>query len=399
MPGVFLDLALLALLAGYALGGYRQGLLVSATSIVGFLGGGALGMAVLPPLLRGTTLKDKPAALALTTLFAVWVTAALGQYALRRLGVAAKRQMKSEGPVHHVDAAGGAVLLLIAAAVLSWFLGAALRPALGPTMGSAISESRVLGVVDRTMPAGTLNLFTAFRSMLADGGFPQVFGGIAPEPITPVAAPDSALARSPVAARVKGSIVKVSGTAAACSRTQEGTGWVLAKDRVVTNAHVVAAEQTVFVQIAGVGRRYKAQVVLFDPRRDIAILAVPGLPAKPLERGPTLGRNASALVIGFPLDGPLRVESARVRAVIHANGRDIFGNGNVTREIYSLYAKVLPGNSGGPLLDEDGRVVGVIFARSTVDDSTGYALTLAEVQPDLALAGRTTPVSTGGCIN
>ena len=89
MPGVFLDLALLALLAGYALGGYRQGLLVSATSIVGFLGGGALGMAVLPPLLRGTSLKDKPAALALTTLFAVWVTAALGQYALRRLGVAA----------------------------------------------------------------------------------------------------------------------------------------------------------------------------------------------------------------------------------------------------------------------------------------------------------------------
>jgi S1-C subfamily serine protease len=173
---------------------------------------------------------------------------------------------------------------------------------------------------------------------------------------------------------------------------------VLAPERVVTNAHVVAAVRDPQVRIGGEGRRYAARVVVFDPVRDLAILDVPHLPAPPLPLGHDLSRGDRAVVAGFPLDGPYRLDSARVREVITARGEDIYGKRPSVRRVYSLYATVQPGNSGGPLLSADGHVVGIIFAKSLDDDSTGYALTLQESEPVLA-KGRaaTDPVPVGAC--
>jgi len=153
------------------------------------------------------------------------------------------------------------------------------------------------------------------------------------------------------------------------------------------------------VRIRGVGRSYDARVVVFDAKRDLAVLSVPGLPSPALRQGPKLSRSASAIVAGFPLNGPFRLDSARVRDVLSATGSDIYGNPGVQRQIYSLYAKVQPGNSGGPLLSPTGAVVGVVFARSLDDDQTGYALTLDEARPVLDAAGSSSSsVSTGGCV-
>jgi S1-C subfamily serine protease len=150
--------------------------------------------------------------------------------------------------------------------------------------------------------------------------------------------------------------------------------------------------------VGGVGQEYPAQIVVFDPERDLAVLAVDGLPAEALPLADPLKINEEAVVAGFPLDGPYRLDPARVRRTLTATGSDIYGTPGVTREIYSLFARVEPGNSGGPLLTSTGEVVGVVFAKSLDDPSTGYALTLDEARPVLNAATEASqPVSTGGC--
>ena len=135
------------------------------------------------------------------------------------------------------------------------------------------------------------------------------------------------------------------------------------------------------MRVEGTGRSYDSRVVVFDPRRDLAVLDVRGLRAPALREGDQLGRGDGAVVAGFPLDGPYRLDPARVRTVLSARGSDIYGAPGTVREVYSLYARVEPGNSGGPLLSRDGRVVGIVFAKSLDDASTGYALTLSEAAP------------------
>jgi S1-C subfamily serine protease len=192
-------------------------------------------------------------------------------------------------------------------------------------------------------------------------------------------------------------VVKVTGIAQSCSRQLEGSGFVYASDRVMTNAHVVAGVSSPSVQTID-GRTLPATVVLYDPQRDVAVLLVPGLNLSPLHFGPALSSGDSAIVAGYPENGGFLARAARIRNTQNARGPNIYQNRQVTREIYSLFATVQPGNSGGPLLTTDGSVAGVVFAAAINDPRTGYALTAQEVAPD-ATAGQsaTTQVSTQGC--
>jgi S1-C subfamily serine protease len=283
--------------------------------------------------------------------------------------------------------------------MLVWFIAGAVRGGAQPPLAKAIGASRIVQTIDRFVPPQTAQLFAGFRSVLDREGFPRVFDGVRAEPIAPIAPPDNQLAFGAGVARAGASIVKITGVAASCNRELEGSGWVVAPERVVTNAHVVAGTTSEHVRIQGTGRSYDARVVVFDPQRDLAVLAVPGLPAPASTQGADLTRSQGAIVAGFPLNGPYRLNSARVRDVLTATGADIYGDPGVLREVYSLYAKVEPGNSGGPLLSPSGAVVGVVFARSLDDDNTGYALTLDEARPVLdAATGSFSPVSTGECV-
>jgi S1-C subfamily serine protease len=257
----------------------------------------------------------------------------------------------------------------------------------------------VLLGVSRALPSQANTWFADFSSVLAQNGFPQVFSPFANEPITEVQPPDPALAGSPVAARAQKSIVKVVGTAQSCGKVLEGSGFVFADRRVMTNAHVVGGVDQPTVQIGGEGKLYDAKVVLYDWQRDIAVLDVPNLPATPLRFSDTDARSgANAIVAGFPENGAYDVRSARVRGRINANGPDIYHRGEVSRDVYSLFATVRQGNSGGPLLTPDGKVYGVIFARSLDDANTGYALTADEIRDDIT-QGRTAnqEVDSQGC--
>lgn len=192
-----------------------------------------------------------------------------------------------------------------------------------------------------------------------------------------------------MATRAQRSIVKVMGTAPSCGKVLEGTGFVFSDRRVMTNAHVVGGVDEPTVQIGGEGKKYDATVVLYDWRRDIAVLDVPDLKAPALRfTTDDAGSGDGAIVAGFPENGAYDVRAARVRGRITANGPDIYHRGTVRRDVYSLYATVRQGNSGGPLLTPDGRVNGVVFAKSLDDAETGYALTVDEIQEDIT-KGRT----------
>jgi S1-C subfamily serine protease len=395
-----LDVVLAFVLVGYAVIGYRHGFVVSVMSLVGFLAGGALGMWVLPVMLRHwDTVDNNVVSRTLVLICGVFLFAALGQGIAVSVGARLRSGLKDR-PARWLDSALGAVATVVAVSVLVWFLAGAVRGGAQTPLAKAIGTSRIVSTIDRFVPPQTARLFAGFQSVLDREGFPRVFEGVRAEPIIPIAPPDRQLAFGPGVARAAGSIVKITGVASSCNREQEGSGWVVAPERVVTNAHVVAGTTTEHVRIQGAGRSYEARVVVFDPKRDLAVLSVPGLPAIASRQGADLERSQGAIVAGFPLNGPYRLDAARVRDVLTATGADIYGGPGAVREVYSLYAKIQPGNSGGPLLSPSGAVVGIVFARSLDDDMTGYALTLDEARPVLAAAsGASSPVSTGDCVS
>ena len=395
-----LDVVLAIVLVSYALVGYRHGFVVSVMSLVGFLAGGALGMWLVPVMLRHWDTVDNNVVFRTAVLIlGVFFFAALGQGIAVGVGSRLRSGLRDR-PARWVDSALGAVATVLAVSVLIWFLAGAVRGGAQTPLAKAIGTSRIVSTIDRFVPPQTARLFAGFQSVLDREGFPRVFEGVRAETIAPIAPPDRPLAVGPGVARAAESIVKITGVASSCNREQEGSGWVVAPERVVTNAHVVAGTSTEHVRIQGDGRPYEARVVVFDPKRDLAVLSVPGLPAPASRQGADLQRSEGAIVAGFPLNGPYRLDPARVRDVLTATGADIYGGPGAVREVYSLYAKIQPGNSGGPLLSPTGAVVGVVFARSLDDDMTGYALTLDEARPVLAVAtSSSSAVSTGDCVS
>ncbi|WP_436774300.1 MarP family serine protease [Yinghuangia sp. YIM S09857] len=389
-----LDLILIVAAVAFAVSGYRQGFIVGVLSFIGFLGGGVLGMWLVPYILEHFEPGLGPSIAAICV---VLVLATLAQAMATSLGSRLRRHLTWQ-PARLVDAAGGAVVSVSALLVVVWLIGSSVAGSTMPTVAREVRGSQVLGGVQKVLPQGADTWFSSFSNLLDSNGFPQVFSPFVHEDIPQVPPPDPALLNSPAVQSTRDSIVKIVGTAKSCGKVIEGSGFVFAPNRVMTNAHVVGGVRKPTVQIGGEGKQYEAEVVLYDWRRDIAVLAVPGLKAKPLEFEQKAPPGSDSLVIGFPENGSFHVEAARVRAQIKAGGPDIYKRGTVSRDVYSLYAKVRQGNSGGPLVSPDGKVYGVIFAKSLDDESTGYALTADEIREDIEAGIRNTkPVDTQGC--
>ncbi|MHA5050299.1 MarP family serine protease [Streptomyces sp. SD15] len=384
-----LDILLLVAAVWFAIVGYRQGFVVGILSVIGFLGGGLVAVYALP-VIWGWATNDTEVSTtaAVVAVIVVIVCASVGQALTTHLGNKLRRYI-TWSPARALDATGGALVNVVAMLLVAWLIGSALAGTTLPTLGKEVRNSKVLLGVSRALPNQADTWFADFSSVLAQNGFPQVFSPFANEPITDVQPPDPALANSAVATRAQKSIVKVMGTATSCGKVLEGTGFVFGDRRVMTNAHVVGGVDEPTVQIGGEGKKYDATVVLYDWERDIAVLDVPNLDAPALQFTTEDATSAdNAIVAGFPQNGAYNVQPARVRGRITANGPDIYHRKTVRRDVYSLYANVRQGNSGGPLLTPEGKVYGVVFAKSLDDANTGYALTADEVQEDIT-KGRT----------
>jgi Trypsin-like serine proteases, typically periplasmic, contain C-terminal PDZ domain len=391
-----LDVLLVLMLIGYAVAHYRTGFVAGALSLAGFLAGGFLGLWLIPGVLeRWSATADSALRQGLLLIVGVLALAVVGQTLGARAGSRFRSLLRVQ-PALKVDSVLGAVAGVVVSAILAWFVAGSVQGALPAGASEAVAHSRVLQGVDRVMPSGADRFFAGLRQLVDDRGMPDLYAG----PIAPVAPPGSEAVRGPGVARAAASIVKVTGIADSCGLAQEGSGWVAAPHRVVTNAHVVAGVEHPRVQIGGTGRSYPATTVAFSQDRDIAVLAVPDLNAPVLPTGAELSRGDDAVVAGFPENGPYRLDGARINSRLHALGTDIYGQPAAPRDVYALTGRVQPGNSGGPLLSSTGQVVGTVFAKSARGAPTAYALTLDESRPVVeAAAHATTPVSTGSCVD
>lgn len=396
-----LDLVLIVIVIAAALAGYRRGFVAGALSFIGFVGGAVLGVLVAPPIARtvgswfgGAATGERGQAV--IVLIGVLALIGLGRFAASSIGLVLRSRITWR-PARVVDSAGGAGLSAVAVLLVAWFLASTVVQSPFPLLARQASGSRILATVDHAVPATTRTWFTDFRKIVVATGVPQVFGRIGAEQIAPAVVPDPAVVDTPGVTAARHSIVKIVGLAPTCQRRLEGSGFVIAPGRVLTNAHVVAGVQAPRVY-TDEGTVLRARVVVYDPERDVAVLAVPGLDRPALTWAPAGQVGDSAVVAGFPENGPYLASAARIRSVIDAQGLDIYQDQVVSREVYALRATVQPGNSGGPLLSPDGHVYGVVFAKSPTDDSTGYALTHTEVAPVVALGtSSTATVSTLAC--
>jgi S1-C subfamily serine protease len=396
VPGDLLDLILIALAAAFAVAGYRQGFIVGVMSFVGFLGGAAIGALISPGLARA--LVKSPTQQALVAIIVVFLAAMLGQLLASVLGASARSHVTWRSAAF-VDSVGGAVVSVVSVLLIAWLIGSAAANAPFRGIASQVDRSTVLRGVDRFMPQAAHTMFSDFRRLLATGPYTQVFGALGAEGGLSVPPPSQGVLNSAGLARAAGSVVKVMGEAPGCNRQIEGSGFVISHDHVLTNAHVVAGvTQGPMVIARGADGPRKATVVLYDPQRDVAVLNVPGLSARPLSFAGPARRGVGAIVAGYPLNRQFTAVAARVGGEQDATGPNIYQTRTVTRDIYSVRAVVRPGNSGGPLLSSSGHVYGVVFAAAVGVADTGYALTGQEVASDVSRGDQaTSAVSTQGC--
>ena len=396
MPGDFLDLILVALAAAFAVAGYRQGFIIGVMSFAGFTGGAVLGIYFAPGLAKAVTAAQGPQAV--LAIIIVFAAAVVGMLIASTLGVALRSKVRRRQSTV-LDSVGGAVVNVVAIMLLAWLIGTlvAYAPPF-PGVAYQVNNSLLLKGVDRLIPQSARPEFSALRRLLSTQPYVQVFGALGAETALNVPKPNPAVVRSAGLLRDRNSVVKIEGVAPSCSRSIEGTGFVIGNDRVITNAHVVAGVKPGPQVYTRFGAQFTGRVVLFDPRRDIAVLDVPGLsmPALPVTGSAPFG--AQAVVAGYPLDASFTVVPARVGRSELADGPDIYDRTHVTRDIYPIRALVRPGNSGGPLIAPSGQVYGMVFAAAVSVPDTGYALTGSELARDIRLGlDRTASVSTEQC--
>lgn len=387
----WVDLVILFLLVSAGVHGLMQGAAVQVFSYAGFGVGLLLGAKIGPAL---SPFVQSPGMRIVVVIAALFGTAAIMGTVGKFIGAKATWAVPKASPLGVVNSVGGLGVAVLATLITTWLIGGMLAQVPIGEIGVSMNESRIVrGLTQRLPPAPAV--FSSIQRNLLPSGFPPVFAELEPSPAPPVAVEGTPDLTNLVAS-VRESVVKIS--SAGCGRITSGSGFVAAPGLVITNAHVVAGVDRPTVQ-DGNGM-HRTTVVLFDPDLDLAFLRTSGLAGEPLPLASAeADRGVQGAVLGFPGGGQFTVEPGVVRSLYRdAVGRDIYSRNLVSRDVYQLDADVQAGNSGGPFVDLQGRVAGVIFASSLVNPEIAYALTATEVAVRLDQARAVTgSVGTGSC--
>ncbi len=383
------DVAVVAVVVLAAIQGLRLGAVVQVLTYGGFLVGLYLGALAASLTVRWVHTSSARTVVALATMVGIAVCCGvagrlLGGFLFRRV---------HRGVVGSVDSALGVVVAMVASLLAAWLLASTLVNSSSLSLNAAIDRSRIIRSLDSILPAPP-SVFSQVQAFLSAEGFPPVFAQLAPASAGPVSLPGNAQLEQAVN-HAGASTVKIIGDG--CGQIQEGSGFVVAPGVVVTNAHVVAGiDHPLVVDDHG---PHPTTVLLFDPSYDLAVMRVTGLDEPALSLDPSqVPRGVEAAVLGYPEGGPFTVDAAGIMAEFEAEGRDIYGQGLTVRNVYEIQAVVRPGNSGGPLVQPDGQVIGVVFSRSTTSNDIGYALTSPGVLSRVVRAlSVSSPVGTGPC--
>ena len=383
-----LDVAILVGVAIAAVCGYRLGFVARALSWAGLAAALVVAIRLIPDLmtaLAGATPRGR----LLAVIAFVLGLGLLGQALGLAVGALAHARLSSKTVVQTGDRIAGATVGAIGAVIFLWLLLPALTSAPG-WPARAAQGSTIASTIERVAPDPPPSL-RALGRMVAEAPYPEVFSNSSgPQD---VGTPPQLVLSAAIDARVRSAVVRVEGQA--CDQIQDGTGFVVARDLIVTNAHVVAGERNTSVFLPN-GDKLPARVLRFDPRRDLAVLQVERLGLSPLRLG-TAGTDTVGAVYGHPGGGPLRPTPARIAETIDASGTDIYRTTPTRRSVFVLAAELAPGDSGAPLVNQAGEVLGVAFAIDPGAATTAYALTNDELRPVLEnLPGEA--VETGSCL-
>lgn len=386
----WLDLLVVVLALGALMRGLEMGLVRQLGSSAGFFGGLFAGAA-----LGGYFLKDSNMTTTTRVALSLLMTFGTATFlsSLGEFGGASIKQRIQQHKVDKVDRALGAVLGGATLLAGVW-LGASFLGSLpSPFIQKQVKTSAIVAALNKELPAAP-SIVSKFGHIIAPNGFPNVFTGLEPRvntntPLPSIGDLDSAVQQD------RASVVKIEGRG--CGGIVDGSGFVAGDGLVATNAHVVAGVSNPMI-IDGNGE-HRTTVVWFDQDLDLAVLRASNLAGDPLTmKSQTAANGSSAAVLGYPGGGDFTADPAAVMDSFKAVGRNIYNQGETKRDVYSVKADVVPGNSGGPLVAKDGSVIGVVFAQSTSYDQVGYALTMPQVIQEINQASsRTQAVATGTC--
>ena len=385
----WMDLVLVVFVVGAVVNGLRLGAVVQVLSFVGFWVGLAVGVGLALLLARPLGFGWGRVVLTLVLCLGLGVAAGTAGGVLGHWGSITLKRLH----LGAADAAAGAAIGALSVLLSAWLVAGFVIQAQAGWLTSAGGGSAVLRTIDSVMPP-VPSALAEVQNLLSKSGFPSVFAGVVPPAASPSLEPSTSAARS-IGTSVSSSVLKV--LSAGCGGWVEGTAFVVAPGLIVTNAHVIAGIRAPAVLVGN--RSYPAIPVVVEPGLDLAVLRTSAPLGPPLVLDQTTAsRGTQGAVVGYPENGPQFSTAAAVNASFTAVGRDIYGGGLVTRGVYELSARILPGDSGGPLVSSEGRVLGVVFSRSTVTAQVGYALTAQAVAPWITrsqtLSAR---VATGAC--
>jgi S1-C subfamily serine protease len=369
---------------GWEIGWVRQ-----FFSTAGFFGGLFIGAAIQPLIINFTHTVLSRTVLTLT------VTLGLA-FCLLSVGEIVGYKLKAKIHIRELNTADsflGSVLSLATVLFSVWLCAAMLSSLAVPTLQADVDSSSVVKFLNHHLPSAP-SVISEIGSLIDPNGFPEVFVGGEPAPNSHYSLP-SATAMQPAVDADDASVVKIEGLG--CGGIVEGSGFIVAPNIVATNAHVVAGILHPYIYDSN--GQHSATVIWFDPNLDFAVLKTTDLAGKPLTIDPELVDNGTGgAVLGYPGGGSFSATTAAILNEFDATGRNIYGTGNTSRSVYELRAQVIPGNSGGPLILQNGQVDGVVFAESTVYPNVGYALTSNQIIPAINHAeSQNTTRSTGGC--
>lgn len=391
--GVLVDILIVVLVLSMTAFGYRSGLLKAGSSLAGLV----LGLTVAVPLASYLGKQVDSVGLRLGVVVGLMVLLANAGY-ISGLLVGERLRRRVRRPVTAgVDRAAGGLLSAVLAVVLVWTIALPLAGSPIPEVSKAIRGSMVLPQIDQVMPDRARAVYDAIDAAIAEQGLPDVLGPLQQTDVADVGQPDDGAVQDPQVQAASASVVKVIGDASQCGRQVNGSGFAYADHRVVTNAHVVAGTSSLVVEVGS--KAYEATVVYADEGLDVAVLKVDdiAIPALALDaQVPEAG--ADVVVAGYPGGGPKTLGPAKVRATGKISGPTFRQDATISREVVALRGTVVGGNSGGPLLDLDGEVVGLVFAAAVDEPEVGYALTVDQIDEALAAGvGAVDEVQTGAC--
>jgi S1-C subfamily serine protease len=373
----FIDIFIAAAFLIFGWIGFRRGILRTILSIIGLIVGGAAGAIATPSiqsLISNNAFGFKPT-IGLTSII---LGASLGMFLFGVLGSFLRVVLLPLPFMKTIDSLIGFGLAIIAVASISSTLSSAAQVIPNKTVNNLFSQSQLISQIDQYLPERFKDAAQKIQNVITDSPLPEVFKSLVESRITPTQL-ESDVAIPEIVTKSVASTVRIDGIAESCSAAMVGTGFIVSPERVITNAHVVAGVKEPVITLFNSQTQLGGRVIAIDRKKDIAIIFVPGLTGEKLTFIGPVTPTEIGFVVGYPNGGNLRTMPVSVTSEFESIGTDIDGNGETRREVIVFGGDVKPGNSGGPLLNDQGQVLGVVFAADAENKNTGYALAPSEV--------------------